>query len=62
MTTRLVRKKMLFVFAKNGLYHQFLSNTNLEQNEAKFPHEYGLSLDDLHLKECPDKVCPIHIT
>ena len=42
MTTRLVRKKMLFVFAKNGLYYLFLSNTNLEQNEAKFRLESSM--------------------
>ena len=42
MTTRLVRKKMLFVCAKNGLYYLFLSNTNLEQNEAKFRLESSM--------------------
>ncbi len=61
MIIYLRRKKMLFIFAKNGLYYQFLSNTTSEQNEAKFPHEYGLGLDDLYLKECMDMVCPMHI-
>ncbi len=31
MTIYLVRKKMMFIFAKNGLNYQFLSNTTYEQ-------------------------------
>ena len=57
-TIYLVRKKMLFVFAKNGLYYQFLSNTTSEQKEVKLLHEYGLNLDDLSRIEEVEVCCP----
>ena len=41
---------MLFIFAKNGFYYQFLSNTTFWQNEAKLLHEYGLGIADLRHK------------
>ncbi len=49
---------MLFVFAKNGLYYQFLSNTTSEQKEVKLLHEYGLNLDDLSHIEEVEVCCP----
>ena len=57
-TIYLVRKKMLFVFAKNGLYYQFLSNTTSEQKEVKLLREYGLNLDDLSRIEEVEVCCP----
>ena len=62
MIIYLRRKKMLFIFAKNGLYYQFLSNVPLEQNEPKLLHEYGLSPEDLRHKERVEVVCPMHVT
>ena len=50
MTIYLIRTKMLFVFAKEGLYYQFLSNTTSEQNDAKLLHEYGLNPANLSHK------------
>ena len=62
MTIYLIRTKMLFVFAKEGLYCQFLSNVPLKENEAQLLHEYGLNPADLCHKEVVNVVCPMQIT
>ena len=52
---------MLFVFAKNGLYYQFLSNTFLKQKKAKLLHKYGLSHAHMFHKEEIEMRCPMYV-